>query len=1125
METPDSPNVRDDRVTLVIDLLARMNAVTPSVYEAELPMLLAAMGSGLDLDWVTYWDRVENDDAFVRAASWKSAAQADRQWPNPKGMLTLKNVREAGIINGDPLIEIADFSALGADHPYRGVVGDDQDGALLFAVRMRNNQPSGGLVFGVRGPSRPWVETDRSFCKLLAQAMESLSLRIEAERRSDRHRALYRDYLANSEAAIWCWRFDPPLDFEAPLEVVAPRLVNAPYVEVNAAYCRARGHAPEAVVGHTWMDLYARDDPDAFQRYLGFLQRYMRRDGYLYESQVDKRIYKVLIYREVIDGLTHHLWGTMTDVTELESACRELATSEERLKAWIDHSEDLLACLEYRPRDSHLLAPSADDWSHAKVLECTDSFARAFELPGRTALIGSRLDLARSPFDPSQIGAILERFVRSGFADVEDVVERVRDVAEPQWYQVRVQGVRDPSDNLVQVWLSFKNRTEEVLATRELEQSQERVRQLMRGTSDARLCLDLQHPVAPGQSRQQAKAAVLDAVVVECSDNFAHSANLEDRDAAIGRRFSELRLDPASGWLDHIVNLLRSGASRSPDFDFDLTSSGESLTTVLRQGLELISDTFGARQIWLTSRDVTEEVRGRRALEGSERLRTLAMSAAHLNLWDYSSNAGLNLAWSERVILGLPESEPLSIQQLMALIVPEDRHHFSEAFRSFAVEHSASLHAEVTIKRAHGEGRIIEFWGTALNRSDDGVLRQAAGVFRDVTDARVMERRMLNSQKLGSLGVMAGGIAHDFNNLLTAIIGNAELGMFGLAEDSPAARAISEIERAAQRAAELCQHLLAYAGESVPRREVIDLVGLVEELSQLLAVSVSKQCQLQITHREPQLGVRADNAQLQQVVMNLIVNASEALGSRGGTVGISTHHTNVNDDGSSVDTNLLQPLTPGRYAVLEVRDDGSGMTAATRERMFDPFFSTKFAGRGLGMASVLGIIGAHEGGISVFSEEDAGTRIRVYLPAADLSLAPDLSTEDPLPLAGAGAGGRVLVVDDEDAVRDVAMRMVGRLGFDTLGVPSGEAALAMLDSNSNDISLVLLDLSMPGMGGAAAARIMLARHPNTRILLSSGYAAEGLPQDLVAQGIHFLQKPYSIQGILTALSGIDLTHG
>ena len=316
------------------------------------------------------------------------------------------------------------------------------------------------------------------------------------------------------------------------------------------------------------------------------------------------------------------------------------------------------------------------------------------------------------------------------------------------------------------------------------------------------------------------------------------------------------------------------------------------------------------------------------------------------------------------------------------------------------------------------------------------------GAIYDMTDRKraeeerlEMERRLLHAQKLESMGVLAGGIAHDFNNLLVAILGNAGLALMQLAPESPARQTVQDIELAAQRAAELTRQMLAYSGKGKFVIERINLSRLVEEMAHLLEVSVSKRATVRYRFPEELPTVEGDSTQIRQVIMNLILNASDALGDSPGVISISTgtmiadreYLTGPFTDGS---------LPEGQYVYVEVSDTGAGMDEGTRSRIFDPFFSTKFAGRGLGLAAVLGIVRGHQGAIKLYSEVGKGSTFKVLFPAL-AGAAPVAEASKAAPDENAAAGRTILVVDDDPTVRAVTRRILEHEGFVTLLAEDG----------------------------------------------------------------------------------------
>jgi len=378
-------------------------------------------------------------------------------------------------------------------------------------------------------------------------------------------------------------------------------------------------------------------------------------------------------------------------------------------------------------------------------------------------------------------------------------------------------------------------------------------------------------------------------------------------------------------------------------------------------------------------------------------------------------------------------------------------------------------------------------------------------------ERRELEAQIQHAEKLKSLGVMAGGIAHDFNNLLASILGNAEIALHDLGSDSAVRAPVTDILQAARRAADLTKQMLAYSGKSRMVSEEIDLATLVRELHALLQSIVTKKVALELDLAGDLPAVEADPSQLRQVVMNLVANASEAIGEDSGTVVVRTSVTRC-DRALLSRIDGRRELREGLYVTLEVEDSGSGMNTEIRNRMFEPFFTTKFPGRGLGLASVHGILRAHQGAIDVETAPGKGTVVRAYLPALDHAVHEQLPVE---PVEDEWRGsGTVLIVDDEAVVRRVADRMVRRLGFGSLLARDGAEALEVYESNRDDIVLVLLDLAMPVMDGEEAFLKLRCLRGDLPVLLSSGYSEEHAARRFAGQGLSgFIQKPYRMAAL------------
>ena len=396
-------------------------------------------------------------------------------------------------------------------------------------------------------------------------------------------------------------------------------------------------------------------------------------------------------------------------------------------------------------------------------------------------------------------------------------------------------------------------------------------------------------------------------------------------------------------------------------------------------------------------------------------------------------------------------------------------------------------------------------------RDSSGRVIGLIGISRDITDRRRSEEALRQSQKLESLGLLAGGVAHDFNNLLVAMLGQTTLAQSRLAPDHPARENLEKAVKATERAADLTRQMLAYSGRGHFQVRPVQLNTVIEENLHLLRVAVSKRVRL-ASELTPDLPpVDADVGQLQQVVMNLITNAAEAIGDREGTVVVVTGPRTVGPSDAHLWRHTGEPLPPGSYVSLEVRDDGGGMDAPTLERVFDPFFTTKFTGRGLGLAAVLGIVRGHKGGLSVESEVGRGTVFRLLFP---------VSTKAPAParpaLAGAGPRGTILVIDDEDVVREAIADALDSRGLSYLLARDGDEGLMLCRERGAEVGLVILDLSMPGRSGEETFRELRMLLPGVPVILSSGYGEDQAKARFSGEDLAgFLQKPYRLNTLLS----------
>ncbi len=375
-------------------------------------------------------------------------------------------------------------------------------------------------------------------------------------------------------------------------------------------------------------------------------------------------------------------------------------------------------------------------------------------------------------------------------------------------------------------------------------------------------------------------------------------------------------------------------------------------------------------------------------------------------------------------------------------------------------------------------------------------------------ERRRLEAQMLQTQKLESLGVLAGGIAHDFNNLLTSVIGYCDLARGEVAGNPAAREFIDEAVTGARRAAELTQQMLAYSGKGTLVVGPVQLSKLVTDITRLLEVSISKKCVLRYNLMENLPTCRGDATQLRQVIMNLIINASDAIGDRSGVIALTTGVAWC--DSAYLAENFVDDKLPeGLYVHLEVADTGSGMSHETRQRIFDPFFTTKFTGRGLGLAAVLGIVRGHGGAIRVYTELGRGTTFKMLLPAEQqVAQQTSASAEEPTPWSGTGS---VLVIDDEESIRGLTRHMLMQMGLEVVTASDGREGVELFRQMADSNPLVLLDLTMPHLDGAAAFAQLRRIRADVRVILMSGYNEQSIAAQFAGKGlIGFIQKPFRL---------------
>ncbi|HEX3595227.1 MAG TPA: ATP-binding protein, partial [Polyangiaceae bacterium] len=463
----------------------------------------------------------------------------------------------------------------------------------------------------------------------------------------------------------------------------------------------------------------------------------------------------------------------------------------------------------------------------------------------------------------------------------------------------------------------------------------------------------------------------------------------------------------------------------------------------------------------------------------------------------------LGLSWDELAQRYVDDFEDVTVYEDGSVARAQD-YPVSRAMASGETQPALTL----GIKKRDGETSWAVFRAVPTKDPATSTVNGAVVTFFDITERKRFEDKLRHAQKLESLGVLAGGIAHDFNNLLVSILGNASHGK-ALPESASEElqEVFADIEIGARRAADLTKQMLDYAGQSKVRVETVDLAVVVREMMKLLKALIPKHVQLRYHFQEDVPPVQGDPTQVRQVVMNLITNAAEAMEGRETRLVIALDQRYVGAD--ALERYLSDGAVPGAFVSFEVEDTGVGMPPETVTRVFDPFFTTKFKGRGLGMAAVLGIVRSHRGAISIDSREGQGTKVTVLWPIRGGSTSPR---------ADERTRGSVLLVDDDEGVRALVRRaLVGR-GYDVLVAIDAVTGLRLFEQQTSAIVLVVMDVTMPGMSGFDAVKMIRSSGSSVPVLLSSGYEVDPAQSaSLHVSGI--LHKPYDVLALVEAVEG------
>jgi signal transduction histidine kinase/CheY-like chemotaxis protein len=420
---------------------------------------------------------------------------------------------------------------------------------------------------------------------------------------------------------------------------------------------------------------------------------------------------------------------------------------------------------------------------------------------------------------------------------------------------------------------------------------------------------------------------------------------------------------------------------------------------------------------------------------------------------------------------------------------------------SEAHEERREYQMQYRLRRADGEYRLLLCNGVP-RFEPDGTFVGFITSWIDITELNRSKEEALARQKLESLGVLTSGIAHDFNNLLGGIMADAQLLMGELEKSSPALESAKRIDTVAFRASEIVRQLMAYAGQESSDYEPVDMVDLVRDMLDLIHVSISKHCFLKVELPEGLPMIRANAAQIRQVIMNLITNASQALEGKEGVISVSLGEVHPNEE--------------SRFLRLEVSDTGCGMTKEIQDRIFDPFFSTKGAGRGMGLASLQGIVRTHGGNTSVVSVPGQGSRFDILLPC--LKQAEKATRDNAIPSSAAtdrSLTGTVLLIEDEDALRSAVTTMLRKKGFSVFDAGDGMTGLDLFQAHTGQIDAVLMDATLPGMTGREVLEKLRGIRPDVTVILTSAYGRDVALETVGGgQSLPYIRKPYQVSDLI-----------
>ncbi len=584
---------------------------------------------------------------------------------------------------------------------------------------------------------------------------------------------------------------------------------------------------------------------------------------------------------------------------------------------------------------------------------------------------------------------------------------------------------------------------------------------------------------------------LMEAIQATAQGDLSRTVKIGSSDeiGELGKSFNRMVVELKTS-RDEIEEYSRTLEEKVEDRTAELARANESLESELRERERAEQLLRASEEKYRTIFEESKDVIYISAPEG----RFLDINPAGVELFGYSS-----------------EDEILQIDMGRDLYVrPEDR----EEFRRRMKRQGFVKDYELTFRRKDGKQVIVLATANTVH-DENGTVVAYRGIMRDVTEQKLLEQQLLQVQKMESIGTLAGGIAHDFNNILGGILGYASLMKTKMTPDHPFFKYVDTIEKGGKRASELTSQLLGFARGGKYDTKPVDLNAIVEETLGIIGRTFEKSIEIETRPQKPLPTVEADAGQMQQVLLNLCVNAADAMADKGGTLTIATSVEMVDEEHAKRHLNARA----GSYLVLSVTDTGTGIDEQTMQRIFEPFFTTKEEGKGtgLGLAMVYGVVKNHGGFVDVSSEPGKGTTFKTYLPSSEKALEEPPTLSEPQ----LGENELILVVDDEESMRSFVEETLETHGYRTVLAKDGQEAIDAFRTYNGQIALVILDLVMPTMGGRETFLKLKELNRDVKVMLSTGYGQNGKAQEILEGGAKgFLQKPYQVVPLLAKVRAI-----